>query len=124
MKRQKDSQSKAIVFCLGIIAFLGLIAKVEVNHLHRFTGKRLRRHSHHHSMERHMEEEGIKAQSAMDFVPPHSLYKLEVEDIHGKIVDFSMFLAALAFDIHETKMPASRDLSANGLSQFIVRHNK
>lgn len=91
MKRQKDSQSKAIFFCLGIIAFLGLIAKVEVNHLHRFTGKRLRRHSHHHSMERHMEEKGIKAQSAMDFVPPHSLYKLEVEDIHGKMVDFSMF---------------------------------
>ncbi len=93
MKRQKETQSKAIVFCLGILAFLGLIAKVEVNHLHRFTGKRLRRHnnSHHHSMERKMEEESVKAKSAMDFMPPHSLYKLEVEDIHGKMVNFSMF---------------------------------
>ena len=91
MKRQKESQSKAIIFCLGILAFLGLTAKVEVNHLHRFTGKRLRRHSHHHSMERQMEEESVRAQSAIDFVPPHSLYKLQVEDIHGKMVDFSMF---------------------------------
>lgn len=27
----------------------------------------------------------------MDFLPPHSLYSLNVEDIHGKMVDFSSF---------------------------------
>jgi len=98
MKRQKESQTKAIFFCLSILAFLGLVAKVEVNHLHKFTGKRLRRHSHstekhehHHSTKRQTEENPIKAQIALDFVPPNSLYKLEVEDIHGKMIDFSKF---------------------------------
>ena len=88
MKRQKDSQAKAILFCLGILAFLGLVAKVEVNHLHKFTGKRLRKHSH--SAQRQMKE-AVKASSAADFLPPHSIYKLEVEDIYGKIITFSKF---------------------------------
>lgn len=88
MKRQKDSQAKAILFCLGILAFLGLVAKVEVNHLHKFTGKRLRKHSH--SAQRQMKE-AVKASSAADFLPPHSIYKLEVEDIYGKIINFSKF---------------------------------
>lgn len=94
MKRQKESQAKAIFFCLGIIAFLGLVAKVEVNHLHRFTGKRLRKHSHSvdRQMERQMKEnDKAPTPSAMDFVPPHSIYKLQVEDIHGKMIDFSKF---------------------------------
>ena len=92
MKREKDSQTKAIFFCLGIIAFLGLVAKVEVNHLHRFTKNRLRKRSHSvdHSMDRKMKET-IKAQTAMDFVPPHSIYKLEVEDIYGEMINFSKF---------------------------------
>ena len=89
MKRQKDSQAKTILFCLAILAFLGLAAKVEVNHLHRFTGKRLRKHSH--STHRQMEGKAVKTPSAMDFLPPHSLYKLEVEDIYGKMINFSKY---------------------------------
>lgn len=88
MKRQKDSQAKAILFCLGILAFLGLVAKVEFNHLHRFTGKRLRRHSHTST---HRKMEAAKVQSAADFLPPHSIYKLEVKDIYGEMVNFSKF---------------------------------
>lgn len=87
MKRQKDSQGKAILFCLGILVFLGLVAKVEVNHLHRFTGKRLRKHSH----SQHRQMEAVKVQSAADFLPPHSIYKLEVEDIYGEMINFSKF---------------------------------
>jgi hypothetical protein len=88
MKRQKDSQTKAIFFCLGIIAFLGLIAKVEVNHLHKFTKKRLRKSSSTSAMQK----EGIvESQRAIDFLPPHSLYKLEVENIYGQMINFSKF---------------------------------
>ena len=88
MKRQKDSQTKAIFFCLGIIAFLGLIAKVEVNHLHKFTSKRLRRGSNKLAMQN---EEIVEPPRAVDFLPPHSLYKLEVENIFGEMINFSKF---------------------------------
>jgi len=88
MKRQKDSQTKAIFFCLGIIAFLGLIAKVEVNHLHKFTKKRLRKSSSTSAMQK----VGIvESQRAIDFLPPHSLYKLEMENIYGQMINFSKF---------------------------------
>jgi len=95
MKRQKQSQTKAIVFCLSILALLGLIAKVEVNHLHMYTShlhqfspKRLRKHPHR--MERRIEE-NAGSPGGLDFFPPHSIYKLEVEDIYGKMINFSKF---------------------------------
>lgn len=88
MKRRKDSQTKAIFFCLGIIALLGVIAKVKVNHLHKYTSRRLRKHPHAKA-----EEEGkvVDTPSAVNFLPPHSLYKLEVEDIYGKMINFSKY---------------------------------
>jgi hypothetical protein len=90
IKRQKDSQTKAIFFCLGIIAFLGLIAKVKVNHLHKFTANRLRTRSHH-AVARQTEGIVNVPGVAIDFLPPHSIYKLEVEDIFGKMINFSKF---------------------------------
>ena len=88
MKRQKDSQSKAIFFCLGILAFLGIIAKVEVNHLHKFTAKRLRKRPH--AAGRKMEAT-VDTPRVTDFLPLNSIYKLEVEDIYGKMINFSKF---------------------------------
>lgn len=88
IQRHKDSQSKAIFFCLGILALIGVIAKVEVNHLHRFTSKRLRKRSR--SLVK-QNEEIVESPLAVDFLPPHSLYKVEVEDIYGKMVDFAKF---------------------------------
>lgn len=88
MKRHKDSQTKAVFFCLGIIALLGIIAKVHVNHLQKYTPKRLRKHAH--VVEEQKEESG-GTPSTMDFLPPHSIYKLEVEDIHGEMLNFSKF---------------------------------
>lgn len=85
MKRRKDSQTKAIFFCLAVIAFLGVVAKVHVNHLQKYTTKRLRRALGENK------EGKVDSPSAIDFLPPHSVYNIEVEDIHGKIVDFSSF---------------------------------
>lgn len=94
MKRNKESQTKAIFFCLGVLALLGLIAKVEVNHLHKFTSKRLRKRSHHHHVDvaREMEEKAPDSRGdAVDFHPPHSIYNLEIEDIYGKMINTSKF---------------------------------
>jgi len=88
IKRHKDSQTKAIFFCLGIIALLGVIAKVEVNHLHKVTSKRLRAPSRTLAKKK---EAIVELPLAVDFLPPHSIYKLEVEDIYGKMVDFAKF---------------------------------
>lgn len=89
LRRHKDSQTKAIFFCLGIIALLGIIAKGRVNHLQKYAPKRLRKQNHRRMSVAH--EENIKTPNMIDFLPPYSLYKLEVEDIHGKMVDFSSF---------------------------------
>lgn len=88
MKQQKESQTKAIFFCLGIISLLGLIAKVKVNHLHKFTAKRLRKRSHALAGQN---EKSIDIPGAIDFLPPHSIYKQEVEDIYGEMINFSKF---------------------------------
>jgi len=85
MKQHKDSQTKAIFFCLGIIALLGIIAKVKVNHLHKFTA-RLQKHSHALA-----KQETVDVSGAIDFLPPHSIYKLEVEDIYGKMINFAKY---------------------------------
>ncbi|VEU42797.1 unnamed protein product [Pseudo-nitzschia multistriata] len=90
MKRQKDSQTKAIFCCLAIIALLGLLAKVRVNHMQRYVPRRLRKQSNHH-IPGENKVGNSNTKSANDFLPPNSLYKLKVEDIHGKIVNFSSF---------------------------------
>ena len=90
MKRHKDSQAKAVFFCLGIIALLGIIAKVRVNHLQKYTPKRLRK-QHFRGLAEQKEENAVDTPSAIDFLPPHSIYKLEVEDIHGEMLNFSKF---------------------------------
>ena len=33
----------------------------------------------------------VESQRAVDFLPPHSLYKLEVENIYGQMINFSKF---------------------------------
>jgi len=90
IKRHKDSQTKAIFFCLSIIAFLGVLAKVHVHHIQKYTGKQLRAQPHRHATAR-IDSETVDKPSVVDFLPPHSLYKLEVADIHGTMVDFSSF---------------------------------
>lgn len=97
LKRRKDSQTKAIFFCLGIISFLGLIAKVKVNHFHKFTSKRLRKRSSKLSVQN---EEIVEPTRVVDFLPPHSLYKLEVENIYGQMVDFSKFKGMISLVVN------------------------
>ena len=109
IKRQKDSQTKSVLFCLGIIALLVVIVRVRSNHSHKYTPERLRKKhdsSHHRlaeleedtslTLSRHDNEEqpaDVGLMTASDFLPPYSIYspKLEVEDIHGEIVNFSKF---------------------------------
>jgi hypothetical protein len=90
IKRRKDSQTRAIFFCLSIIAFLGIIAKVKVNHWHKFTRNKLRTRSPH-AVARQTEGIVNVPGVATNFLPPHSIYKLEVKDIFGKMINFSKF---------------------------------
>jgi len=96
IKRHKDSQMKAVVFCLAIIAFLVTVAMVRVNHSRKYTPERLRRkHSQHeHRLPAEISsphEEAPDVMSAIEFLPPHSIYKLQMEDIGGNLVDLSKF---------------------------------
>ena len=87
IKRHKDSQMKAVFFCLAIIAFLVVVAMVRLNHSRKYTPERLRRkHSQHEQR-----PTGEIPSSAVDFLPPHSIYKLQMEDVNGKLVDMSTF---------------------------------
>lgn len=90
MKLRKDSQTKAVFFCLAIIALLGVVAKVRVNHVNKSVSKRLRKQTHRHVLGEN-KAGNVDTPSVVDFLPPHSLYKVEVEDIHGTMVDFSSF---------------------------------
>ena len=110
IKRQKDSQTKSVLFCLGIIALLVVIVRVRSNHSHKYTPERLRKThpSHHRRAEKEKEDTSLTLSrqdneeeqpadvglmTANDFLPPYSIYspKLEVEDIHGGMVNFSKF---------------------------------
>jgi hypothetical protein len=108
IKRQKDSQTKSVLFCLGIIALLVVIVRVRSNHSHKYTPERLRKtHSSHHRLAEEEEDTSLTLSrqdneeqpadvglmTANDFLPPYSIYSpnLEVEDIHGGMVNFSKF---------------------------------
>jgi len=88
MKRRKESQTKVIFYCLALISVLGLLAKLKVNHFHKFTPTGLRKGS---SVSQRKVEETLDTPSVVDFLPPHSLYNIEVEDIFGEFVNFSKF---------------------------------
>jgi len=110
IKREKDSQTKAVFFCLGIIVLLLVTATVRLNHSHKYTPERLRKHSSRHRLvgnednsnnsknndasllsSHHDNEPAVVMTDANDFLPPYSIYKLEVENINGNIIDFSKF---------------------------------
>ena len=87
LKRHKESQTRAVLFCLGILAMLGFVAKVKINHIHQYTTKRLRKHSH--ALSRQLE---TIFDTATDFLKPNSIYRLgEVEDVYGNMIDFAKF---------------------------------
>lgn len=110
IKRQKDSQTKILCFCLGIIILLVVIATVRLNHSNKYTPERLRKHSSRHkitekdntnnnsntnsaslSLSHHDNEPAVVMTDANDFLPPYSIYKLEVENINGELIQFSKF---------------------------------
>jgi len=110
IKRQKESQTKAVFFCLGIIILLVVIATVRLNHSNKYTPERLRKHSSRHrlaekednnnnsnnngaslSLSHHDNEPAVAMTDASDFLPPYSIYKLEVENINGELIQFSKF---------------------------------
>jgi len=108
IKKQKDSQIKVVLFCLGIVSFFGVIITVRFHHFHtKYTPKNLRRNrsvqhrlaekkdSNNKLLSSPLHHNDPSADTMMvsnsDVIPPHSIYNLELEDIHGNFVDLSTF---------------------------------
>lgn len=97
LKRHKSSNfNKAgIVICLSILAIVCIMAMFRDNpKVQKYTPSRLRKSARH--LQKGEDDDQLVVKNpltgeAADFLPPNSIYKLSIPDIHENLIDLSKF---------------------------------